>query len=233
MQQPIELRIVVEGDSEEGFVKAVIIRHLGSLGLHCMVQTVITRRPNDGPKNTGGGNWSKWKEHIHLLLRDKRPNIRVTTLFDLYGLPADFPEPKPDTKGPRIDQLEQAMAESIGDQRFLPYLQRHEFEALVLAALPELKNILGSREDRLGLKELMADISGLAPEDVNEGPNTAPSKRLARFIPSYAPRERKNFKRPVGKSHYGPLATGKAGLAKLREQCPRFNAWITLLESLA
>ncbi|MFU8805308.1 MAG: hypothetical protein ACNA8W_15965 [Bradymonadaceae bacterium] len=34
------------------------------------------------------------------------------------------------------------------------------------------------------------------------------------------------------KTLHGPLATGGTGLASLREQCPRFDAWVSELETL-
>ena len=235
-QQQILLWIVVEGPSEEGFVKRVIRPHLEVLGVWCEARTVTTSRSPEGSRRTGGGDWAKWKADIQLYLRDKRPNIRVTTLFDLYGLPPDFPvplaAPAVQVPRPRIDQLEEAMERSIGDPRFFGYLQKHEFEALVLAGLPELETFLEARQDRLGLKRLVDDIRGLAPEEINDGPNTSPSKRLSRFIPSYDPKERERFTGIKGKSVYGPLVTERAGLSRLRELCPRFDAWVAKLEAL-
>ena len=72
-----------------------------------------------------------------------------------------------------------------------------------------------------GLEALQREIMGLSPEDVNDGPDTAPSKRLERLLPGYS------------KPLHGPLATEGAGLAALREACPRFDGWVRRLESLA
>ncbi len=84
----------------------------------------------------GGGHWSHWKKDIATLLRSPSSDLRVTTMFDLYGLPADFPGlgqwgGEPDTVV-RAARLESAMTTDVGDPRFIPYVQRHEFEALVL-----------------------------------------------------------------------------------------------------
>jgi uncharacterized protein DUF4276 len=53
------------------------------------------------------------------------------------------------------------------------------------------------------------------PELVNDGPETAPSKRLLRYWPTYV------------KTMDGPLAIAELGVAKLRAQCPHLDAWLT------
>jgi hypothetical protein len=79
----------------------------------------------------------------------------------------------------RCARLEAALAREFDDPRLIPYLQRHEFEALVLASLPLLRGLLDARDDLLGLEALAAELSQQSPEDVNDDRETAPSKRLA------------------------------------------------------
>lgn len=67
---------------------------------------------------------------------------------------------------------------------------------------------------------LEREVRGLPPEDVNDGRQTAPSKRLLRHIPSY------------DKTLCGPLVTSETGIAALRRVCPRFDAWVGALETL-
>jgi hypothetical protein len=56
------------------------------------------------------------------------------------------------------------------------------------------------------------------PERVNDGRDSAPSKRLA------------NYRGDYDKTGDGPLAVASLGLPKLRAQCPHLNAWLALLE---
>ena len=224
----IELHLVLEGPSEEAFVKNVLGPHLVSFGVSAIPMIVRTSRERDGRKHRGGGNSEKWFKDIQLLLRDRRPVIRVTTIFDLYGLPRGFPGLKDfaataDTHV-RCDQLEAAMAAAVDDKRFIPYLQRHEFEALVLAGLPTLEGLLDQPVDKKGLVKLRANIGAIQPEDVNDNVNTAPSKRLARFIPSYS--------KGKSKPYFAEQVTVRTGLAALRAKCPRFSAWVSQLETL-
>lgn len=227
------LYVVVEGQTELAFVKSVVAPHLEAVKVYATPIVVSTKRERDGRKHRGGGDWSKWEADIRRLCRDQRPEVRITTLFDLYGLPKNFPELSmhssvADTVR-RCELLEKAMATAIGDARFIPYLQRHEFEALVLAGLSALESLLEEHADRTGLARLEIDLGGLPPEDINDGKETAPSKRLERYIPSYNPGDRTKGE---GKPFYGELVTTLTGLSQLRTSCPRFGAWLTELESL-
>lgn len=230
----IQLYAVVEGETEQEFFKHVVAPHLVRFDVFATPIAVLTKRERDGRKHKGGGDWTKWKEDILRYRLDQRPSVRITTLFDLYGLPKNFPELEQHARlsdtAARATALEQAMLREIDDTRFIPYLQRHEFEALVLASLPALEKLLEGPEDRAGLQRLRDQLGSLAPEDVNDGRATAPSKRLQSFIPSYNPGDRRKGE---GKSVYGPLVTEETGLAALRAQCPRFDAWISRLETLS
>jgi hypothetical protein len=56
------------------------------------------------------------------------------------------------------------------------------------------------------------EIAGLAPKTVNEGPQTGPSKRIARHIPEY------------DKVVAGTLVAAENRLPTLRPRCPHFGA---------
>lgn len=221
----MRLLMLLEGQTEEGFVKDVLAPHLLRFSVVVSYIVVTTRRDRlTGEKRRGGGHWKHWKKDL-LLWRFEHPgnNVRFTTLFDLYGLPDDFPEIEAhsgdlDTER-RTQKLQAAMATVVDDWRFIPYIQRHEFEALVLACLDQLAEWLDP-SDRPSVETLRREIGGANPEDINDGPETAPSKRLERHIPGYS------------KTQHGPATIELAGLAVIRSQCPRFDAWLTKLESL-
>jgi hypothetical protein len=220
----MRLYVLVEGQTEEIFVKSMLAPHLANRGVFSVVIVVATSREVSGLKHRGGGRWLHWQKDLRRLTVQQGSGVRFTSMFDLYGLPADFPEL--DRHGSLVDtkqraaQLETAMAAAVNDWRFIPYLQRHEFEALVLAALDQLTSILDKNAEREAVVMLQQSIGRLQPEEVNDGAETAPSKRLLRYVPSYQ------------KVLHGPLALEAAGLAALREKCPRFDAWITKLEAL-
>lgn len=70
-------------------------------------------------------------------------------------------------------------------------------------------------------EESFIEIGDRNPEDINDGVDTAPSRRLTSLVPSY--------RKPL----HGPMAIAALGLPALREACPRFDGWVRLLESLA
>jgi len=83
-------------------------------------------------------SYQKARKDIQSWLKeDANPDARFTTMFDLYALPDDFPLYK-ESKSimnpyQKVDSLENALKEDINDLRFVPYIQLHEFETLVLA----------------------------------------------------------------------------------------------------
>lgn len=221
------LIVVVEGETERNFVNSVLRPHLLVSGIATNATIVgkaqAADRGRSGPGNRGGNRYAEWKRDIRNCLNTNRgPDFRLTTLCDLYGLPDDFPgyasQAGDHDTAARCDRLEQALMNDIEDWRFIPYIQRHEFEALVFAAQDCLGDHLDADDQLSGLARLRSEVAGMAPEQINDSPMTAPSKRLLRQIPGY--------RKPVD----GPIAIELAGLSSVRDQCTRFDAWLTVLE---
>lgn len=215
------LYVTVEGHTELEFVKGLLVPHLAALAIDVRPRVVTTNRK----LGTRGGvlSFDQVKRDLsRLLLEDRSPHTRFTTMVDLYALPETFPG-EPRTGGAAIERVrsfEAAWAEEMKDPRFLPYLQLHEFEALLFCELELLeKRLEGSSA---GLKALQRQVRGLAPEDINEGPTTAPSKRIIAHVPSY-----QRAKRRVGAA-----VAVEIGLQKIRACCPHFHEWLTQLEML-
>lgn len=218
------LYALVEGQTEEQFAKEMLGPHLQGLGVWIYPIIVETSRDASGRKHRGGGHWKNWKRDLMRIRAQSGNDVRITTMFDLYGLPEDFPglaKHASEADGiARANALEVALAEAVDDRRFIPYIQVHEFEALVLAALNDLRGFLDAPDDLAGVDQLIALVQTTAPEAINDGVQTAPSKRLESSIPGYR------------KALHGPLAVAAAGLRALRMACPRFGAWVAGLESL-
>ncbi len=228
MADPVRRLIVaVEGSTEDNFVRRILQPHLWSYGI-AVSSTIVGKakaaaRGNKGKGARGGGCYSDWERDIRNCLKDNPSrDFRLTTLFDLYGLPDDFPGrdriASDRSQADRCDRLEQVMGKRIDDWRFIPYLQLHEFEALVMACLPDLETIYDAPDQLAGLARLQAEVASLQPEEINNSKETSPSHRLERLIPDYR------------KKLHGPDAIEKAGLAHVRSRCPRFDNWLTGLE---
>ena len=138
MSSFIRLNITAEGPTEERFVKQTISNYLGNYNISTDVRNVLTSK--DKYKQYRGGliSYKKAKKDIQTWLKqDKANNAFFTTMFDYYALPNDFPgfekSKKIYDKYRRVEFLENEFAQDINDDRFIPYIQLHEFEALLFS----------------------------------------------------------------------------------------------------
>ena len=236
MAESIRLILVVEGPTEASFVRRILAPHLGRFDVAASPSIVgkakAAARGLQGSGVRGGYPYVDWRRDVRNVLNSNPgSNVRVSTLCDLYGLSDDFPDrahqPGDANPGSRCTRLERAMLRDItgsdddcGAWRLIPYIQSHEFEALVLAVSHCLADLFDADDQRTGLVTLQADIAGIPPEDINDSPLTSPSHRLRRLIPGYR------------KVVDGPDAIELAGLQSVRSRCPRFDHWLSRLESL-
>lgn len=109
-------------------------------------------------------------------------------MFDLYVLPLGFPGKlniNPSLKAyDRVDYLEKAMAGDINNSRFIPYIQLHEFEAVLFADIDKIKLFYLNGKDK-EIERLKAIASAFdPPELIAEGRELelkVASKRLFLF----------------------------------------------------
>ena len=219
--------IIGEGQTEQEFCNEVLQPHFNRLGIY--IQNPVI-------KKTKGGivPWASLKHQIEThLLEDQ--TVFVTTLIDYYGIYEHHKYPGWDEaerlkyKARRIDLIETAMRSDIRDElriRFIPYIQLHEFEGLVFCDIDVFNNSF--EEDELDDYAYLVETieHNPNPELINNDRETAPSKRLERIIKGYKSENENN------KIFYGALLTHDIGLTKIRQKCPRFNNWITKLETV-
>lgn len=122
----------------------------------------------------------------------------------------------------RVLFLEKALAQDIEDPRLIPYIQLHEFEALILSEPARLLSEFPMRHDAVNALEGILREHGSNAELVNDGQETAPSKRIMRVIPEYE----------GSKASAGPLVASAIGLDGLRHRCRHFAHWLKQLENL-
>ncbi len=227
----MRLNITVEGQTEETFVNDLLAPYLGRKEVYAVARRVLTGT-GLSPFNGGRGyqfrggmdDYQKPRRDIAIWTRqDRGDDVRFTTMFDLYSLPTDWPGWMPDQKRPGpyeyVVRLENAFAEDIGDERFIPYIQLHEFEALLLA---DPRGLLARHPRATHAVAEIADAVEQCggPELVNDGPETHPSKRLQALIPGYD--------KPVS----GPAAAIAIGIDPMRAACPHFDEWVGNLVDL-
>lgn len=214
------LYLVVEGKTEQAFVQTTLAPHLATRGVYAHARLL-------GKPGRKGGNVSypRVRSDLSLLLRQfKSPDVHFSTMLDLYALGRDFPgmaSARSVKDGLRkATMLEDALTAEVADGRFFAHLQLHEFEALLFTDVTALGRIY---DDSDAAAALAGEIAGVEPEAIDDGPETAPSKRIIRHFPRYA----------GDKVTSGPLCADDIGLEAIRERCPHFAAWLTRLESLA
>lgn len=227
----IILHIVCEGQTEESFVKKVLQPYLRSYRIVAKPILVTTNRS----KRAQGGivNFSHIERDIQDTLKQWSSNNYehhvVTTFVDYYALPNDFPgfseAQQPLDPYQRVECLEQAFAERIHSSRFLPYIQLHEFETLVLCGYQYLAAYY---PDCKGLEEKLKKefTSQENSEFIDGGTTTAPSKRILKLLES-------TYKKKYNKPFMGAYVTAQVGIERLRELCFHFNQWVAQIIALA
>ncbi len=223
------LVVLCEGPTEANFVNQVLVPHFSGWILTTpLLET--GRNPQGGTAKGGVTSYGKVHGDLSRLfhqLTDEQ--IILTTMLDFYKLPNDFPgyekaieHDKPITK---VEHLERELVNSWRNHpRFIPYIQLHEYEALLFSDIGKLDWEFLEDKDQPqieALKQVAEEFE--TPEDIDQGEHTAPSKRIIAHLPRY-----RKLKTTVG-----PRIAEKIGLSVLREKCPHFNAWITQIEAFS
>ena len=213
--------IIGEGQTEQSFCNDVLQPHFSKIQIY--IDNPVVK------KNRGGiVNWEALKYQVERhLLQDQK--ALVTTLIDYYGIhqhhnyPGWIEAQKIPDKNKRMSRLENAMKDNIQadlQDRFIPYIQLHEFEGLLFSDFEVFDNNFEISEF-INFQYLFETVKNNPnPEMINDSNKTAPSKRLMNSIRGYS------------KVAYGSLLAQEIGLPKIRAKCPRFNDWITKLESI-
>lgn len=225
----IRLNVIVEGQTEEAFVNQVLTGPLADAEVFISVRCVETGRSRSKIYRGGLLRYEKLRgDLIRWMRQDRHPECWFTTMIDLYGLKRlqdEFPGLRESHREQdphrRIGILEQAFAKDIQHPRFIPYLQLHEFEALLLADPQKLDGEFIDRSD--GIARLVHLASAFeSPELIDDGEDTSPSHRIIQVIPEYRDR----------KASAGPLVAARIGLPMLRRRCSHFAEWVDRLERL-
>ncbi|HFA48054.1 MAG TPA: DUF4276 family protein [Bacteroidetes bacterium] len=218
----IRVNITAEGFSEERFIEEILRPHLLAFGVYVEVRKILTNRKLK--KRGGMPSYEKVKNDIKQWIKES-PGVWHTTMIDLYGLKNDFPGYST-TSHMRYDsraaEIERQFGESIDFHKFIPYIQLHEYEALLFSDPDKMEEWLGLYNDIP--KGCFRDIrDGFeSAEQINDSKQTAPSKRIESI---------------VGKDNYskvddGVLILKEIGLEKIRKECPHFDDWLIRLENL-
>ena len=221
------LNIVVEGQTEERFVKEVLYHHLLSFNIYAY-PLLISAGEKKGRKYKGGViSYKQVKNDISKRIRQfkNHPDVYFSTMIDLFGLDKLHEKfPFYDEARSRIDKYEQVLfledkfREDVNHPfgLFIPYIQLHEFEALLFSQTEKFKSQFRDCDKITRLKEVSENFTN--PEMIDD--ENPPSYRIKVIFPYYE------------KVRHGVIIAKEIGLKIIRDKCPHFNEWINKLEQL-
>ena len=221
------LYLTVEGQTEEAFAMSVLRPHLATFNVFLHAPRFAGPHGRRRGRIPRGGLLQKFQYTMadieRWLKEDRSSDARFSMMVDLYHLPHDFPGYDEGMSKPsgwqQAAALEQSLAAALRDARFIPYLQVHEFEALVLSDPRQIASLYEVRATELeALCEECRTYK--SPEEIDHGQHSHPKYRIQQRVPAY------------DENVAGPLICESIGIPVLRRNCPHFAEWLSALEQL-
>ncbi len=223
-----QLNVFCEGQTEQGFCAQVLQPHLFPSGDGIVHTLAVGEKSHHHIYGIGRRTrYEKVRKFILNTIKQREgKNVYFTTLVDLHGLPHDFPGKAANVlvaANPTayVLALEKALESDINHFRFIPYLQLHEYETILFADPDAFRMAFENCGEEI---EQLKTIAASEPsiEHIDDGEETAPSKRIIKVIPEYEGR----------KSSAGPDIAELIGVNTIREKSPHFDAWLSRLEQI-
>lgn len=208
--------IVCEGQTEVEFVRSCLAPYLADHRVSAFPSLL------QAPSGNHRGGRVTVERLAQFMSHQYHQTDRITTLVDFYGFQ--------DRAGRTRTQLETDIRAAVAARTtnyvphfVLPYVQMHEFEALLFTD-PQAFVWVEDGWNATSEAALKAVAGGFGtPEDINDGPTTAPSKRLLDIF----------SKGTYSKVEHGPLVAEAIGVETIRNKCPAFNRWVAALQAWA
>lgn len=226
------LLIHVEGEAEETFVNEVLAPYLYDRN-YIKVSARLLGNARQRDRRGGIRSWNSTRIDILNHLKED-PACLVTTMIDYYALPQTGSRAWPGRQGaeslPFLEKASlvenalhsdicQELGNSFDQTRFIPFVMMYEFEGLLFSSCEKFGRGIG-RSDLVPQLQAIRDQFE-TPEEINDSPTTAPSKRVENLVTGY--------EKPL----FGTLAILEIGLDVIREECPHFRSWLERLEVCA
>ena len=215
--------MIVEGATEESFVNGPLAEVLWASRVY--ITPIILGVP--GHKG-GRTNYVRVEKDILRQLKQDQGSY-CTTMIDFCGLGEGFPgTPVPIhlTSLQKVEHIERAVKEDIcrripefrPDIRLIPYLSLHEYEGLLFSDPDAFAQSIGQPHLANYFHRVRNNFP--TPEDINDAPETAPSKRVIDIYRGYK------------KVIEGTIAARAVGVQRMRQECAHFRDWLGQLEAL-
>lgn len=207
------IEIIVEGQTEQEFITTILAPYLYDHGVG-VVTPICIRTSATG--RGGFPNYEYLRNDVRRALASKDSNLVVSMFVDYFRVPKKH-MPGYEIWGNeqnhfrQVEMMEAEIGRDIADRRFVPYIQMHEFEALLFSSNAGARKYW-TIEKSQKVDEIITTFDN--PECINTTPEGAPSKRLLEISPDYQ------------KVLEGNIFALEIGIDKILAQCPRFNAWV-------
>ncbi len=231
----VRLQFEVEGPTEESFVNDILAWHLSSLG-YTEISARLMGKARQRSRRGGVRRWPEVRSEILNRLKND-PDVIVGVMVDYYGMPQHGEGAWPGRAGARAELhfpngIEESLVADVyncmGDNFnlrrfipyvFIPYVMMHEFESMLFSDCAVFADSIGAHSIHSSFQAIRDQFQ--TPEEINDSPDTAPSKRIEILVPRY--------RKPL----HGVRAASVIGLDTIRAQCRHFRGWLEHLESLA
>jgi hypothetical protein len=217
-----EVIVLVEGPTEQRFIKELLVPYLGEKGI-CLTPVVL-----DKPGEKGGDvKFARAKNDIERHLK-QRHDTYLTLMVDYYGIRGDWPgleesrlQHDPFQKAKIMnertaDEVKRLFPKQFPEKRLIPYVSMHEIEALYFSNPNALARILGVSQSLVD--DILRECG--CPEKINDNRATAPSKRLGMLSGRFK------------KTSTGIAIAREIGIDAMRKACPLFHGWVESMEKL-
>ena len=229
MSKQLLVEVVVEGQTENAFVKQVLAPYWSVRGI--FVEAPVYRTHVDmrsGTIHKGGDiRFTRLMRQLGSLLRQRRDTI-IANFVGFYGI-RQWPALDKIQTGQTPEYISQTLCHAAKEEichiypennpqkRYFPFIAVHEFEALLFSDA----NIL-SKNLNIPLAFIENVLTECAnPEAIDNSPQTAPFKRLETWTNgSYI------------KKIKGISLAQAIGIDKMRNACPNFDEWLKSIEAL-
>lgn len=225
----IQVYIIVEGQTEQTFVREILGPEMSHKGIFLCPILIGT------PGHRGGDvRFDRAKNDIEKFLK-QRVDTYVSTMFDYFRIDRNWPgketvsqtiddgtilsaeEKAKIMESETLTEIKKLFPDCNAENRFIPYIAMHEYEALLFSDADILAQKTGIPVDQIA--GILSEYNG--PEEINENPVKTPSKRLEALKPGYR------------KVAMGKAIADSIGIQVIRDQCPHFSDWLTRLEKLS
>jgi hypothetical protein len=202
----IRIALSVEGQTENEFCKKVLTPFFRTCNIEMTPIIITTSKDRCGRKHKGGCiSIDRVKSEIQKLLSSYD---YVTTLYDFYGFN--------DRQTNNIEELEQILFDLFNNQKFIPYIQKYEFETLIFSKPEYFRDYFGSDKVTNAMQKIVDSYGDI--ELINDSLETAPHKRLEKLFQLENEQYDKVF--------HGEGIAFDIGLQEIRNSAKRFNNWV-------